>query len=159
MPPGYTGPDMFFLIGGYNEGEAYGRVYEVAIPHRPRPQEQTHGTFGVTWGGQKEFIDRLLQGFDDNLPAFVQRTLGLSDTQRESLRNDLKNNLPLPIPYQFLSLQDCVDVAIFLLRTTITLQKWIVGIRGVGGAIDVATITRTDGFRAVQQKTIAGERS
>jgi hypothetical protein len=32
-------------------------------------------------------------------------------------------------------------------------------VRGVGGAIDVATITRTDGFRAIQEKQILGDRS
>ena len=62
-----------------------------------------------------------------------------------------------PIPYQFLPLQDCVDLSIFLIRTTIKLQTWLVGVRGVGGAIDVATITRIEGFRAIQQKRIVGE--
>jgi len=56
-----------------------------------------------------------------------------------------------------LPLQDSIDLAIFLVRATITLQKWQIGIRGVGGAIDVATITQTDGFRSVQQKQIRGE--
>jgi hypothetical protein len=38
------------------------------------------------------------------------------------------------------------------------IQNWIVGVRGVGGAIDVATITRTDGFQSVQRKAIVGEK-
>ncbi len=38
------------------------------------------------------------------------------------------------------------------------LQRFLVDIRGVGGDIDVATITRTEGFRAIQQKEIVGER-
>ena len=158
MPPNYNGPDMVFLIGGYDEGEPYGRVFEVAIPHKRTPQERSPGNlFGLTWGGQKEFVDRLMQGFDDNLPSLIQHSLQLSDPQRESLRNDLRNSLALPIPFQFLPLQDCVDLAIFLLRTTIALQKWIIGVRGVGGAIDIATITRTGGFQPVQQKKITGE--
>jgi hypothetical protein len=33
------------------------------------------------------------------------------------------------------------------------------GHEGVGGAEDVATITRTEGFRAVQEKRIVGNRS
>ena len=36
-------------------------------------------------------------------------------------------------------------------------QHWIVGVRGVGGAIDAAVITRTDGFTDVQKKKITGE--
>jgi hypothetical protein len=38
------------------------------------------------------------------------------------------------------------------------IQNWIVGVRGVGGAIDVATITRVDGFQPVQLKAIRGQR-
>jgi hypothetical protein len=65
----------------------------------------------------------------------------------------------MPIPYQFLPLQDCVDLAIFLIKTTATLQRWTTDVRGVGGATDVATITRTEGFRAIQEKRIVGDRS
>jgi hypothetical protein len=96
--------------------------------------------------------------FDDSLPSIVQKFLSLSDSQTTQLRDHLKGQTSVQIPYQFLPLQDCVDLAIFLIRTTITLQTWLVGIRGVGGIIDVATITRTDGFKPVQQKKILGER-
>ena len=37
------------------------------------------------------------------------------------------------------------------------LMGFIVGSRGVGGPIDVAVVTRTDGFRAVKQKKISGD--
>jgi hypothetical protein len=37
-------------------------------------------------------------------------------------------------------------------------MRWLLGaLRGVGGAIDVATITRTDGFRVVQIKELKGD--
>lgn len=98
-----------------------------------------------------------MQGFDDTLPRLVQTHLKLSDKQRDELRTYLRTNLAVLTPYQFLPLQDCVDLSIFLIRTTITIQTWLVGVRGVGGAIDVATITRTEGFRPIQQKRILGE--
>jgi hypothetical protein len=158
MPQNYSGPDMVFLIGGYDKGQPYGRVFEVAIPSKPKPREQmASNAFGLTWGGQKEFVDRLIQGYDAGILSIVQQTLQLPDAQRDSLGEALRRHLAVPIPYQFLPLQDCVDLAIFLLRTTIALQKWIIGVRGVGGAIDVATITRTEGFRPIQQKEIRGE--
>jgi hypothetical protein len=85
--------------------------------------------------------------------------LQLTDAQKQELDQFLGPIFNLPIPYQFLPLQDCVDLSIFLIRTTIELQKWMVGIRGVGGVIDVATITRTDGFQFVQRKAIKGDRN
>lgn len=158
MPADFNGPDLAFLIGGYNNDEPYGRVYEVFIPSRPKPCERHPGDeFGVTWGGQREYIDRLIRGFDDSLPAKVQHSYGQSGEHNRRLFQEIARASQLPIPFQFLPLQDCVVLTIFLIRTTITLQKWLVSPRGVGGAIDVATITRTEGYRTVQQKQITGE--
>ena len=42
-------------------------------------------------------------------------------------------------------------------RTTIIMQHWVVGVRGVGGDIDVAVITQTEGFSDIQKKKITGE--
>lgn len=69
----------------------------------------------------------------------------------------MKTRLQAPIPFQFLPLQDCVNLSILLIRTTIAIRTFLVGIRGVGGAIDVATITRTEGLEAIQLKRVTGE--
>jgi hypothetical protein len=159
MPREYKGPDMVFLIGGFNRGEPYGKVFEVAIPSRPKLIERHTGQFGISWGGQLEYTTRLIKGFDPNLPMIVKDFLGLSEEQTEGLKQHLNSRLSSQIPYQFLPLQDCVDLSIFLIRTTMELQTWIVGVRGVGGAIDVATITRTGGFNAIQVKEIMGQRN
>jgi hypothetical protein len=156
MPADYSGPPMVFLVGGYDDGQPYGRVYKVEIPSRPTPEEQNPRQFGLTWGGQLEYTTRLVKGFDPNLPSMVQDRLGLTDAQREDLQEYLERALSARIPYQFLPLQDCVDLSIFLIRTTMEIQTWMVGVRGVGGEIDVATVTRTEGFKPIQQKTIVG---
>jgi hypothetical protein len=158
MPTSYAGPDMMFFVGGFDELVPYGRVYRIAIPSRPTPEEQNPAQFGITWGGQLEYTTRLIKGFDPQLPSIVQSHLGLTDDQRIALERHLGGALSSRIPYQFLPLQDCVDLSIFLIRTTMELQTWMVGVRGVGGAIDVATITRTDGFQPVQRKVITGQR-
>jgi hypothetical protein len=61
------------------------------------------------------------------------------------------------IPFQFLPLQDCVDLAVFLIQSTISFQKYrTTVVRGVGGPVEVATVTR-DGFKFVSQKSISVE--
>lgn len=158
MPADYKGPSMVFIVGGYDPKAPYGRVFEIQIPAKPKPEERNPGSdFGFTWGGQRDFVDRLIQGFDDQLPAFLQQRFKLDDPGTAQVRQDLKQQLSARIPYQFLPLQDCVDMAIFLIKVTIQIQTWVVGVRGVGGAIDVATITRTDGFKPIQTKKIIGE--
>lgn len=149
-----------FLVGGYDAGDPYGKVFQFAIPTSPFPEELHSGTgeFGMVWGGQKEFTDRLIAGFDAHLLEVVQEVLDLDDAKRDELEIQLKSRLQANIPFAFLPLQDSVDLSILLIRTTIAVQNWTVGIRGVGGPIDVATITRTEGFNAIQQKSISGER-
>lgn len=149
---------MVFLVGGFDENDAYGRVFEVALPASPTPTEKNPGDFGITWGGQAEIAGRLLNGYDPQLEALTKAHVHLNAAQTTNFRQRVLSSLVMPIPYQFLPLQDSVDLAIFLIKTTATLQRWTVGVRGVGGAIDIATVTRTEGFQAVQEKRIAGER-
>ncbi len=158
MPAGYAGDDMIFLVGGYDDGAAYGRVFSLSIPKEPAPLEQFAGDFGAVWGGQRAYADRLMNGFDDATIAGVRDHLGLNPSQVTDLITYLKQHNPMPIPYQFLPLQDCVDLCVALVRSTINMQRFIIDVRGVGGPIDVATVTPADGFRPVQQKEIRGER-
>lgn len=156
--PNVKGQDMIFLVGGYDEGATYGGVFEFYIPSRPNPVEKHNGAqFGLVWGGQREYADRLIQGFDSRLPEMAKAFLSLDDQKQEELHRYLKGQLQAPVPFAFLPLQDSIDLAIFLIRTTILMQHWIVGVRGVGGAIDVAVITQTGGFLDVQRKRISGE--
>jgi hypothetical protein len=158
-PTEYNGEPIVFLIAGYDDEKSpYGRVYEVMIPKNPQAKEQITNDFGAIWGGQREFVDRLLSGYDSNLLQIAKSQLNLDDKQIKELGNACSKDLSIKIPYQFLPLQDCVDLSIFLIRATINLQQWTIGIRGVGGAIDVATITKVEGFKAIQQKQITGEK-
>jgi hypothetical protein len=81
----------------------------------------------------------------------------LSDPELIELEKDLGARFKYTIPYEILPLQDCVDLATFLIRTTISAQNLAVDVRGVGGTIEVATITRTDGLEWVQKKELHGE--
>lgn len=57
-------------------------------------------------------------------------------------------------PYHAFSLQDAIDYAEFLIRTTITHQRFSQTIPNVGGDIDIALVTPFDGFRWIRQKSL-----
>jgi hypothetical protein len=160
MAADYSGPDMTFVVGGFNQSEPYGRVFLFDIPRRSEPVEQNPrtGEFGITWGGQREFVDRLIQGFDHRMIDIITRTLDLPSEQVGPLRQAL-SSIKMQIPLVAMPLQDCVDLAIFFIRTTIGAQRLTVGVQGCGGPIDVATITRREGLKFVQRKRIMGEMS
>jgi len=159
MPNNYPGPGMTFIVGGYDEGAAYGKVFLFEIPGKSEPIEQNPGAndFGMTWGGQLQIASRLIHGFDPALEQILRQQLHLNEPEFTQLLDLLRQQLTFTIPYQVLPLQDCVDLATFMIRSTITAQALAVGIRGVGGPIDVATITRPEGFKYVQRKLIRGE--
>jgi hypothetical protein len=156
MPDDYDGPPLTFIVGGYDEGAAYGRVFLLNIPYSPDPEEQHPGdkNFGMTWGGQLQVASRIINGYDPALPHILQSELDLDEERIGELLSKLRRKLEFSIPYQVLPLQDCVDLATFMVHTTMKAQNLAVGVRGVGGPIDVAIITRTSGLQYVQRKSI-----
>jgi hypothetical protein len=64
------------------------------------------------------------------------------------------SRLQMPLPLQAMPLQDCVDLAVFFIRTTIAGQSLTIGTRGVGGPIDVATVTRSRGLEFIRRKQV-----
>lgn len=151
----YQGPPMTFVVAGIDKPQPYGRVFAFDVPVRPAPLEMHPGDtdFGITFGGQSEFMDRLLRGYDRRVLEISQSTLGLSDADRARFEQAL-GVLQMPLPLAAMPLQDCVNLAVFFIRTTIGAQSLTVGIRGVGGPIDVATVTRRDGLKFVRRKRV-----
>jgi hypothetical protein len=101
-PGAPAGNDMCFLVGGYNEGEAYGRVYEVIIPARPVPVEQNVNAFGLTWGGQTHIVARLLSGSDPMVIQHLKQKFTISDQDMSAASTEatqlhaLKNPVSIP---------------------------------------------------------------
>jgi hypothetical protein len=162
MPnPVAPGNDMIFYIGGLTGDEAVGRLYELAIPSHPEPTEQLPGNnFGAMWGGQRDIVDRILQGFDPRVLGFVLNDLQqqqMPQDEQKALYERMRNTFYQPIPWPLLPLQDCVHIAVFLVKATIAFQGWSLGLRGVGGAVEVATITKAHGFQSVTIKKITAE--
>ena len=161
MPADHAGPGMTFIVGGYDKSGpyAYGKVFLFEIPGHPDPEPRNSGDneFGMTWGGQLQIASRLIHGYDPGLPSILRQTLKLDESQIGQVLEGFKQSIEFKIPYQVLPLQDCVDLATFMIRTTITAQGLAVGIRGVGGTIEVATITGTNALQYVQRKKLHGE--
>ena len=154
LPPGKKFDEMVFLVAGYNDGEINGRVYRMTIPSNPAPTElQVGADFGLHWEGQSEITTRIINGFDASSLAFMQKHFAIPENQFPQFINEFKARSTLPIPWQFISLQDGLNLCILLVRVTSQLQQYTAGIRGVGGPIDAATITRN---RGIQMGTAQG---
>ena len=150
-------PNMTFVVAGFNRDEVYGHVYIVEIPRAPKPIERSKDNeFGITFGGQHEIVSRIMSGYDIRLPEVLQKDLNLSPEQVTKFGKIIQQ-FRLVVPLQVLALQDGVDLACFFIRTTMDAQRFSVGIRGVGGAIDVAIIKRNQNLQFIQRKQEHGE--
>lgn len=129
---------MHAIVAGYDE-DGTARVYTVEFPGDGAPVEQHTGGLGITYGGMRELIDRLLAGYDS---ALLEAGAALDSAK------DL-DALHLPIALSTMSIKDSVELAMFLVRTTIEGTRFLgpYGLQGVGGPIDAATITPEEGFR------------
>ncbi len=145
IPP--LGVQLPFLVAGYDDKTATGRIYGVNIPESIEPAELMSGSVcGIIPEGDARIIGRILAGYD------VARTDVIRDLTEEQMLE-----LRLPIPYDVMSLQAAVDLAIVLIRVTIDLQNLSVMPHTSGGPIDVCTISNTDGLKYIQRKEIIGE--
>jgi len=157
MPSTHEGSGMVFVVGGFDQEAAYGSVYLFNIPNQPTPTERSPKDFGITIGGQQELAARMIQGYDLRLIEILKKELNLNMNQVEKMKHAL-NQIQLQIPFPILSLQDCIDLGVFLIKTTTAAQNLSIGVRGVGGAVDLAVITQRDGLKIIQQKELVGER-
>ena len=156
--PGGQAGGMWFTVGGYDENEAYGSVYQFNIPNSPDVIPRHLGNnFGIRWGGQFEMSSRIILGHDPALIRILKDRADLEESQISEIEKSL-GALEYPIPYNVLPLQDCIDLATFLIRATMTIQDFASVRRGVGGMIEVASITRQHGLVWVQRKELLGER-
>ena len=142
------GPQLGFQVGGYS-GDGIGRIYDVKIPGTDGAPEVGEGpstaNTGVVFEGQTDVIGRLLAGFDAGA-----LTMALEESGTEILP-EVATALE-GLEYALLSpstVQDAIDCAAFLIRTTIGMQRFTDGtinkpggVPGCGGAIRVLAITR-----------------
>jgi hypothetical protein len=150
-----------FLVGGYDGG--LGCLHEVTIPGGTVTKLTDSATGGGAWRGQTDVVVRLIKGADLDLLARFAAAEGHA-AEHAALKEQLAK-MEYYIPFGQLNLQDAVDLATLLIRTTIDVQRLTHGTAGalgswpgVGGPIEIATVTATGGFRWAQRTHIQAER-
>jgi hypothetical protein len=151
MPP----PLLGYLVAGYSsdgdEPKAY--VTHLGIPGAPQLVEVIPEEAGAVWFGQPEAIARILTGLSTAVAeALVNLDVGVDAKQAESVVQGLKAQLTPQIVTAAMPIQDAIDLAEFLVHATIQYVRFSPGNPTVGGPIEIATITKHEGFKWVQRK-------
>jgi len=144
------GGNVWVIVAGYDE-DGSRRVFECTIPGPSVVEIRTP----AIWKGQEDVADRLIDGFDPRI--------GKLSWFRSEFTNEL-SKLKYILMIEAMTLQDAIDFSIFLIRTTIDMQRFSDGIildpgevAGTGGPIDICVIQPNEGFSWVQKKQLSGD--
>ncbi len=144
-------------ICGYSAGRPLAEVWEVSITGRdcPPPRRVMEETaFGVLWDGQYEALNRLVLGVGFDV-AGVLAGHGLPPAEARALQERLVRDLYATLSVPAMPIQDAIDLARFLVETTIGFVRFAVFLpKSVGGAVQIAAITKHEGFRWVQRRDL-----
>jgi hypothetical protein len=148
--------DLQLRLCGYSAGQLLAEVWEVSMTGRdcPMPRQIMDETsFGVLWDGQYEALNRLILGLGFDINAALVKQ-GVAPDAAGRLQAELVRDLYATLSVPAMPIQDAIDLARFLVETTIGFVRFAVFLpKFVGGAVDIAAITKHEGFRWVQRKS------
>lgn len=148
-------PEIGMVVAGFSSGGAHAEEYQLNLlgagcqdPEPLNPGAQC----GMTVGGQPETIARLVFGVDPRMPQVLQQGLGIQANQVAQATAIIQQHLQLPVIQDAMPFQDALDLGEFLVDATIKMTRFQPGAPTVGGPIEVAGITKHEGFKWVRRK-------
>lgn len=148
-------PSMGFMIVGYSSRELLAEEWRIDIdkgeckgPAKVRERDE----IGITWNGEIEAINRLIFGYSTNLINILIKDFPLPEEDAKGIVELCRKKLSVPFVIAPMPIQDAIDLTIFLVETTINFSRFAPGAPTVGGPIEVAAITKHEGFKWIQRK-------
>lgn len=149
-------PVLGFIVAGYASGADLAEEYRVDVndkgecaePTSVRPKDQC----GVTWNGEPEAISRLILGHSPTLGQVLEQRLGVPAAQIPQAMHVIRQALHAQVVYDAMPIQDAIDLAEFLVDLTERFSRYTPGAATVGGPIEIAAITKHEGYKWVKRK-------
>lgn len=144
---------------GYSATKSLAEAWDVILNeiHCPPPVcVQREEDFGPRWAGEGEALDRLVLGFGSSFNPISQEQ-GVASVGVQSARSELAPALYELLFLEAMPLQDAADLARFLVETTAGFVRFSVSRpKTVGGPIEIAAITKHEGFHWIQGGGLLG---
>lgn len=144
-----------FFVGGYGSNFDKGHeVWKITVVDGSCSDPQLligPGSTGIQIGGQTAPLTRLLGGFDPQLGHELVAA-GMAEDIVSRLTQHLADKLNAPLVWPTMPVQDAIDLASFLVDTTIKYFRFLPGADIVGGHTDVAVVTKYEGFKWIKRK-------
>lgn len=143
-----------YWVIGYSEGKELSEVWNVSFVDghcKQAVRSRAEDECGVDWSGEPEAISRLILGRSDHM-ADVLGKIGMREQNIAPAMHTISQHLMAPVLQNAMPIQDAVDLADFLVDLTIRFSKFTPGGATVGGPIEIAAITKHEGFKWVKRK-------
>lgn len=159
LPSGTPQPTLGIFLAGYSTDSRLGERWALNIQNgQAQPPLKLHQLeeVGINWGGEGgEAISRLVLGFGGKLPDVLRNVVKPPEATDQVLEV-LKPHLQASIISAPMPIQDAIELAGFLVHTAIQFSHFLPGPQVVGGPIEIAAITKHEGFKWIQRKHYYG---
>lgn len=143
-----------FFIGGYSSTSESSELWKFSA------QGMADGNLAkiagendcnIFWDGQPEACVRLVLGISPSLKASLIDA-GISDEDAQLLVDKIIKDSSSSLIEPSMPVQDAIDLAKFLAQTTVSYVRFLPGANTVGGELDIATVTKFEGYRWINRK-------
>jgi 20S proteasome alpha/beta subunit len=145
---------MQLRICGYSAGRPLPEIWDLKILGKACDQPtiaRGEDGFGVNWDGEYEALNRLILGTPISFGDAAKKA-GISSTpeQRSSFTSEVYEHMVATT----MPIQDAIDLARYLVETVAGFVRFSLRMQPkvVGGPIEIAVITKHEGFKWVQRK-------
>ena len=157
--------NFIFHVCGYEiiDGKPVQKVYRVFTKaDTPIVRQNNELDCGAMWNGVNETINRLIKNQINSPTLYKAQNVVCKDGEKDKTLQDalvVESEATIydnaPISWECLYLQDAIDLAKFLIETTIDMMRFEMVDQTVGGPIDILVI-KPDENNWIQHKEIHG---
>lgn len=143
---------MGLVVAGFSANVDHPEAWSMIIDDKGQcaaPQCVLHQhEYNAIWGGMPEALSRLMRGWSTQVRTGLIST-GIDEQEVDKFLGSLTME---PLVYAAMPLQDAIDLVKYMAEVTIGFTRFAPGPPTVAEPIDIAAITKHEGFRWVRRK-------
>ncbi|MFB9262282.1 hypothetical protein ACFFWD_03720 [Bradyrhizobium erythrophlei] len=150
-PEGFS---LAYKVCGYSAGAALPELWDVRIVDGtcgPPSLLRDQADCGTNWDGELDALSRLLLGVGVKFRELLIEE-GVPEEEANEAVQKVQNKLGAPVVLAAMPVQDAIELAKFMVQTTIGFMRFNLGAETVGGPIEIAAITKHEGFKWISRK-------
>ncbi|RYH27464.1 MAG: hypothetical protein EON54_23685 [Alcaligenaceae bacterium] len=153
-PQGLPNSGTGYRVLGYGTADSLPQGWQFTVrdgPVTPPQQFYEESHYGPRWAGDGEALDRLVLGFSDSvLDGLVAE--GLDPANIPVVQAAMMDRSYRTLFLAAMPIQDAIELARYLAETAAKFSHFSLLAPTIGGPIEIATITKHEGFKWVARK-------